>query len=108
MSERYELEADHLARGLTKPPTKFGIPMLAFYLNIMGCLFGWMLFQAITGATGLLSILAFVFLGAAIFVFMSVITFLDPFGLKLAWINLTEFRRNKTYSFWGNTDSYQP
>ena len=108
MQNRYELESDPIATGLTRPPTKFGVPLVPFYMSILGCLFGWMLYQALSGTANVGSILVFIILWALIYSAMAFMTFNDPFGLTIAWLNFMHFRKHPTHAFWGNTDSYAP
>lgn len=108
MENIYELEVTDLAVGLTKPPTKFGVPLVPFYLSIIVCFFAWMFYQTLSGSTNIFSLFAFIFLWALIYTVMAYVTFKDPFGLSIAWLNLTAFRKHSTHAFWGNTDTYAP
>jgi type IV secretory pathway VirB3-like protein len=108
MKLRYELEQDPLAVGLTKPAMKLGVPFAPFYLSILGCLFGWMFYQALSGNTGILSTVGFLVLWGVVYLAMLWATFNDPFGLSISWANFLHFRKHATHSFWSNTDSYAP
>jgi type IV secretory pathway VirB3-like protein len=108
MQNNYELESDHLAISLTRPPTKLGVPLVPFFMSILGCVFGWMVYQALSGSTGIASMVVFIALWLALYAAMVYATFNDPFGLNIAWINFQFFRKHTTHAFWGHTDSYAP
>lgn len=103
-----DIEMDHLALGLTKPPTKLGIPMTALYLSILLCLMGWMVYQVVTADTGITSILIFVAVWLVSYASLFYLTFNDPFGLNIFWLNCSVFRRHVSHSFWSNTDTFAP
>jgi type IV secretory pathway VirB3-like protein len=106
MTSTYELEIDLVAVALTKPATQFGVPQLAFYSNLLICLLGWMVYQAVSGGTGIFSTVMAISLGFFFHAAMYFMTFHDPFGLTIAWLNATHFRKHPTRSIWGNTDSF--
>lgn len=108
MENIYQLEMDELPIGLTKPATKMGVPFIPFFLNIMGCFFGWMIYQGISGGTHIMSVLVFVLIWGVIYGFMFLITSKDIVGLMICWINFQYFQRLPSRSQWANTDSYQP
>ena len=102
----YALEMDAVALGLTKPPTKLGVPFSPFFLNIFCCLIGWMVYQSLTGQTGAGVIAAFVGLWTVVHLFMVIVSLKDIFGLPIFMINAIYFRQHATHAKWGNTDSY--
>jgi len=108
MTSLDELEIDHLAIGLTKPAMRMGVPMIPFFMSILLCFFGWMFYQAASGSTSLLTMIVFALLWCVVYFAMLYLTFHDPFGLKIVWINLLYFRKHQTHVFWGHTDSYKP
>lgn len=108
MTEKYPLEIDSLAVGLTRPATIRGVPLYAFYLSVFSCLLGCMYFQAFTGSLGLKGLIIFFGIWVFIYTYMFFITYSDPYGLSIIWLNLTNFRKNQTFSFWNNTDSFAP
>jgi len=107
MENGYQLEMDNLAVGLTKPATYLGVPLLAFYFNGLTCFLCWMLVQAFSDL-GFMSILLFVILFMIVHLMMAWLTFQDPFGLQIAWLNFTIFRKHMSHPFWNNTDSFSP
>lgn len=36
------------------------------------------------------------------------ITFKDDFGLRIFWINKTQFEKHNHFELWNNTDSFSP
>lgn len=106
--KHYQLEMDELAVGLTKPATIRGVPLYAFYLSVFGCLLGWMYFQAFTGSIGLSGLLIFFAIWLVIYACLFFMTYRDTYGLSIAWLNMTKFRKHQTYSVWGNMDSFTP
>lgn len=106
MVEQYQLEIDQLAVGLTKPATIRGVPLVGFYLSIFLCLIGCMYYQAFAGAVNLKAFALFLVLWLVIYAFMFYHTYHDPYGLSVAWLNLTKFRKHQSHSFWNNMDSY--
>lgn len=107
LQDDYALEIDHLAIGLTKPPVKFGVPLVAFYVNCMLCILGWMLIENIVHG-GFATALAFLVLFLLIHFTMVIVCLRDAFGLRIAGLKFIFFPRNKTCVFWNNTDSYAP
>jgi hypothetical protein len=108
MEQDYQIEMDDLAIGLTKPATKLGVPFIPFFMSIMGCFFGWMLYQSITGGSGMKSTLLCLMIWLISYAAMLLVTSRDIFGLAIYWINLQYFRPLSTRWKWGNTDAYQP
>jgi type IV secretory pathway VirB3-like protein len=108
MKSEYQIEVDELAISLTKPAMKLGVPFFPFYLNMMTCFFGWMMYQAITGSTNIMSTVMFIVIWLVIHIMMFIITSQDGFGLTIFWVNTTHFKQHRNHTFWGNTDSYKP
>ncbi|MBV9575246.1 MAG: VirB3 family type IV secretion system protein [Gammaproteobacteria bacterium] len=108
MENDYVLEETLLAVGLTKPPTKLGVPLVSFYLSIIVCFFTWMAYQTFSGSTSMLSLIVFIICWVVVYSVMAYMTFRDPFGLSIAWVNFVSFRKHTTHAFWGNTDSFAP
>ncbi|MCD6040279.1 MAG: Type secretory pathway, VirB3-like protein [Gammaproteobacteria bacterium] len=105
--EFYQLESDRLSRALTKPLTQFGVPLMAFYLNGVLYFLAWTMLQIFFQQPLMLTIV----LGALFCVThlaMAWMTFRDPFGLSIFWMNITHFKQHTTFSWWNNTDSYAP
>ncbi len=107
MEKNYLIEIDELAVGLTKPATKFGVPIIPFFLSIMACFMGWMFYQAYTGNTSIMSAFAFLMIWVACYCGMLLISTKDDFGLIIYWVNFQYFRQLPSRSSWGNTDSYR-
>ena len=105
--EAYSLECDHISLGLTRPATQFGVPLVAFYFNVMASFLGWMVMESV-----LIQKMAVTLGCMALFLMchltMAWMTFKDPFGLRIFWLNLMSFRQHATFSHWNNTDSYAP
>lgn len=108
MNTEYEIELDDLAIGLTRPATKLGVPFIPFFMSIMACFFSWMFYQAVTGGSDFKITLGCIVLWVISYVGMLLITSKDLFGLRIYWVNFTNFRPLSTRRKWGNTDSYQP
>jgi len=100
--EAYQSSADSLAVGLTKPATQFGVPLVAFYSNVMISFLLVMFFHSLT------SVILFLALFAVLHVWMVWQTFRDPFGLQLAWLNFTLFKTQMNAKLWRYTDSFAP
>jgi type IV secretory pathway VirB3-like protein len=107
MQNNYEIEIDSLAVGLTKPAMQFGVPMAAFYGNVMIYFLGWALSQNFVSDKIAITAL-FILLFVMTYIVMVWITFKDAHGLGIAWLNLKSFRKHINYKLWGNTDSYSP
>jgi type IV secretory pathway VirB3-like protein len=107
MDENYQLETDDLAVSLTKPPRQFGVPLVAYYLNCMLCFLGGMLMASVM-QNGLSAVVLFGTFFLLSHITMALLTFRDPFGLHIFWLNLTEFRKHANFTLWRNTDSYSP
>jgi len=108
MEQNYEIDMDDLAIGLTKPATKLGVPFIPFFLSIMTCFFGWMLYQSVTGGSDIKSTILCLIIWVISYAVMLLITNKDIFGLTICWVNLQHFRPLSTRKKWGNTDAYQP
>jgi len=98
---------DPLFVGLTRPATKWGIPLMLFMMGIFVSIMVFMVtisyYQDLLHATEIaLATLGFI-LGYAYLTVMD-----DPFGIEIAVINFIHFRHQLTFSFWGNTNSYFP
>ncbi len=106
MNER-SLKVDPLFIGLTRPATKFGIPLLFFMISMCICLLSFLilvgLFQSLLLA---ISIAGGTF--ALVNGYAYIATMQDPFGMSVRWINIVHFRRQPTFRFWANTHSYFP
>jgi len=108
MTQPKKLKADVLAISLTKPATKLGVPFIPFFSSIMAIFFAWMLYQRMSGSSGLGSILAFIAGWSVIYSLMFMLTSRDIFGLNIFWVNFLHFSRPVSFRRWNNTDSYQP
>lgn len=107
MNKNEQLEMDLLAVGLTKPATQFGVPLVAFYFNLMACFLGVIFSQSFFSSFFIAMVLCvglFVFLH----MLMAFVTFKDAFGLQIAWLNITHFRQSIHFKLWNNTDSFCP
>jgi type IV secretory pathway VirB3-like protein len=105
--DTYQLEIDPVSLALTKPLTQWGVPMMAFYSNGVLCFLAWTFLQTFFQKPLWLTVLFLLIFIVAHF-YMAWVTFRDPFGLNVFWINLTRFKSHVTYSFWNNTESYSP
>lgn len=105
---QYELETDAIALGLTQPAMKLGVPFSPFFINVLACLLGWMMYQSMTGQAGLGSFTLFAGVGVFSHSVMAYLSQKDVFGLSIFMINLIYFRRHATYAAWGYTDSFLP
>lgn len=104
----YELEIDHIAVGLTKPPMKLGVPFMPFFSNILVCLMSWMFYQSLSGNAGLGSIVFFCGICVVTHLLMANISKKDAYGLLIFITNQIYFRQHATHKIWGNTDSFSP
>lgn len=106
MNNDYQTAVDDLAVSLTKPATKLGVPFAPFYISIMLCFLGWMLYQLITGSTNMVGVMIIFFIWLICYGVMFYLTSRDIFGLDIFWMNFTQFQQHRSHGFWGNTDSY--
>lgn len=100
------VQADDLSIALTKPPMRLGVPLSAFYGNMVLCFMGWMLYRAFTGDQGMMSCLVCFFIWILFQMCMYLISKRDRFGLNIYWQLVVNFRETRNKNFWGNTDSY--
>lgn len=106
MNIEYQLEIDTLATSLTKPAVKLGVPFIPFFASIVFCMMGWMAFQMLTKSDGLTGIIISTLAWFFLYAFMYFLSKKDIFGLNIFTVNFLHFHKPRSFSFWGNTESY--